>query len=618
MKVSSDEKNEPSKCRKLQIRKAEERYRSILDQMLEGCQILGFDWSYLYINAAAEKHNCRCNKELLGKKYMDMWPGIEATEVFIVIRRCMEERIAHQMDNKFIFPDGREGWFSLSIQPVPEGVFILSIDITERKQAERDRIAREAAEEASRAKSAFVANMSHEIRTPLNAILGFAQVMERDPTLTPRQAEYVRTISRSGAYLLKLINNILDMSKIEAGQTTLTTDVFCLYDLLDDLEAIFRSRAEAKGLQLLMERDKSVPRCVASDEGKLRQVFINLLGNAVKFTETGGVAVRVRAEAVAGTPAAGKESLRLLVEVEDSGPGISDEDMGRLFAAFQQGEAGGKQGGTGLGLAISRKFVEMMGGKLTVTSQVGKGSRFRFEVLLEPAEGVPEREQTVSRRVVALAPGTGPYRILVADDKPDNRFLLCELLRPVGFDVMEASNGVEALAACELWSPHVVLMDMRMPVMDGYEATRRLKSKKTDRNIAVIAVTASAFDDSKKQVMASGVDAYLRKPFRAEELFAVMEQCLGLRYVFADKTAKTPGHAQAASLTPDSLTMLPQELVQAMRQAVSEGDIARLTETISHVAKVDSDVARALQALADRYDYEKISQLLEKEKSDNG
>ena len=317
--------------------------------------------------------------------------------------------------------------------------------------------------------------MSHEIRTPMNAILGFAQVLERDPSLTPQQAEHVRIIARSGGHLLHLINDILDMSKIEAGRTTLNEVDFCLHDLLSDLELMFRSRADAKGLQLLVERDESVPRYVTADEGKLRQVLVNLMGNAVKFTETGGVALRVRVEAVEGKTVEDKASLRLMAEVEDTGPGIPDTDMYQIFDPFQQAATGVKAGGTGLGLAISRKFVEMMGGELTVTSQVG-ASCFRFNALLAQAGDIAEQEKPVLPCVVGLEPGTGPFRILVVEDIPDNRTLLCELLRPVGFEIEEASNGVEALDVFNRWSPHAILMDMRMPIMDGYEATRRIKA----------------------------------------------------------------------------------------------------------------------------------------------
>jgi len=490
-------------------------------------------------------------------------------------------------------------------------------NITTHKQADRDRIARQAAEEASRAKSAFVANMSHEIRTPLNAILGFAQVLERDPSLTPRQAEHVRTISRSGAHLLKLINDILDMSKIEAGGATLNEASFCLHNFLDGLEMTFRPRADAKKLQLLMERDESLPRYVTADEGKLRQVLLNLMGNAVNFTETGGVAVRVRTEVVEGKTVGGKEALRLQAEVEDTGPGISDEDMGRLFGAFQQAEAGLKVGGTGLGLAISRSVVEMMGGKLTVASQVGKGSCFRFEVLIASADGVADQEKPALRCVVGIEPGAGPFRILVVDDMPENRSLVCELLRPVGFEVAEASNGVEAIDVFERWVPHAVIMDMRMPVMDGYEATRRIKATEAGRATPVIAVTASAFKDQEAHVLVTGVSAYLSKPFRPEELFEVLGKSLGLPYVFADEVDKIQGHSEPSPLKPESLAALPNELIQAMRQDVAEGDIAHLTELIAQVEKIDSNVARVLQDLANRYEYEKLSRWLEEKGTDN-
>ncbi len=490
-------------------------------------------------------------------------------------------------------------------------------NITAHKQADRDRIARQAAEEASRAKSAFVANMSHEIRTPLNAILGFAQVLERDPSLTPRQAEHVRTISRSGAHLLKLINDILDMSKIEAGGATLNEASFCLHNFLDGLEMTFRPRADAKKLQLLMERDESLPHYVTADEGKLRQVLLNLMGNAVNFTETGGVAVRVRTEVVEGKTVGGKEALRLQAEVEDTGPGISDEDMGRLFGAFQQAEAGLKVGGTGLGLAISRSVVEMMGGKLTVASQVGKGSCFRFEVLIASADGVADQEKPALRCVVGIEPGAGPFRILVVDDMPENRSLVCELLRPVGFEVAEASNGVEAIDVFERWVPHAVIMDMRMPVMDGYEATRRIKATEAGRATPVIAVTASAFKDQEAHVLVTGVSAYLSKPFRPEELFEVLGKSLGLPYVFADEVDKIQGHSEPSPLKPESLAALPNELIQAMRQDVAEGDIAHLTELIAQVEKIDSNVARVLQDLANRYEYEKLSRWLDEKGTDN-
>ena len=519
--------------------------------------------------------------------------------------------------------DGTALWTHLATIAVygPEGdpVYRTVIsDITQSKNiSEQLLLAKKFAEEANLAKSVFVANMSHEIRTPLNAILGFAQVLERDPSLTHEQAENVQIIIRSGAHLLRLIGDILDISKIESGRITLNETVFCLHDLLNELELMFRSRVSARGLQLLMERDAaSIPHYVTGDEGKLRQVLVNLMGNAAKFTVTGGIVVRVRADAVAEKAGEDEAVLRLVVAVEDTGPGISTEEIGRIFGYFQQGSAGVKAGGTGLGLTISRKFVEMMGGELTATSQMGKGSCFRFQVLLKLAAEVADQDKSPSRRIIGLKPGTGPFRILVVDDAPTNRALLYTLLRPVGFEVAEASNGVEALDVFEKWSPSAILMDMRMPLMDGYETTRRIKSTEAGRATPVIAITASIFKYSKDQVIAAGVDVYLRKPFRVDELFEALGKCLGLCYVFADEPDKTLGQPEPASLILVVPLALPKKLIQAMRQAVEEGDINQLTELIVQVEKLDSVKARVLQALADGYDYTRLGQWLEKEGSD--
>ena len=496
-----------------------------------------------------------------------------------------------------------------------DGIVAVIRDITERKQAEGERVARQAADAANHQKSLFLSNMSHEIRTPMNAILGFAQILERDPNLSSKQREQIGSINRSGQHLLALINDILDMSKIEAGMNVLKPVAFSLHDLIDDLAMMFRSRAEAKNLQFSVERDESVPYCVMADEGKIRQVLINLLGNAIKFTAEGGVSMRVRALSPASTSAEKAKTLQLTVEVEDSGPGIPDTDLTNIFTPFGQGEAGVLAGGTGLGLPISRSLAKMMGGGITVETKVGRGSCFRFDIPLELSDAAVKAKNPAPRLVTGLEPGTGPFRILVVDDMQLNRDLLCDLLRPLGFEICQAENGAEALTVFAEWAPHAVLMDMKMPVMDGYEATRRIKATEKGHGTPVIAVTASAFKDSEDQVLATGVSAYLRKPFRPEELWQALGDCLSLRYVYANESSANDNNGtqtQLSAIDPARVAALPADILQAMRQSVDEGDMMRLVELIDQVEPQNADVAQALRFLANQYDYIRLGHLLEK------
>lgn len=602
------------------LKESEEKYRVLNDNLPLAVSIIGPNMEIIAANATKRKwfHHSGYGKESPCFPSCNLPSRTEPCEGCPVVKTFQDGQM-HTAEREATTSQGIRSLVITAVALTDPDGKVISVhqtmeDVTERRRSEQDRTDRKIAEEANRTKSVFVANMSHEIRTPLNAIIGFAQLLLRDPLLTPRQQKDVETINRSGNNLLRLINDILDMSKIEAGRSTLAPAAFCLHDLVDDLELMFRSRAEAKGLRLLIERGDSVPRYVTADEGKLRQAFSNLLDNAIKFTEQGSIVMRVAAEVVEERSG----DVHLVVEVEDSGPGISKEEQSRLFQIFQQASAGAKMGGTGLGLAISRKILRMMGGDITVESEVGRGTCFRFDVVVQLAEAGAVKRKAPPRRVIGLHPDVGTVRALVVDDNPDNRVLMRALLLPVGFEVREAGNGVEALDLFEQWSPHVVLMDMRMPVMDGYEATRRLKGMETGRATPIIAVTASAFGEDESTVMEAGVDAYIRKPFQEKEIFATIERLLGLRYVYTNEKDETHAEPEAAALTPEALAALPKELIQAMRQAVAEGDMASLTELIGQVEKVDSNVARGLQALADRYDYEKLGEWLEQGGIDNG
>jgi PAS domain S-box-containing protein len=458
----------------------------------------------------------------------------------------------------------------------------------------------ETAEMANREKSMFLANMSHEIRTPMNAILGFAQVLQRDPALTIQQGDYVRTILRSGDHLLNLINDILDMSKIEAGCLTLALAPFDLYVMLNELEEIFRSRVEGKGLRLWVERDANVPRYVIADDGKLRQVLVNILGNAVKFTTTGSVGMRIFAEPITDNVDEITMPFRLVIEVEDTGPGISITDQSKLFVPFQQVASGVYSGGTGLGLAISQRILGMMGGILTVKSILGHGSCFRVTVQLAQSEELVMPVSKALPRVISLVPETDVIRVLVVDDNTDNRVLTRILLESVGFTVRGACDGKEALEVISDWAPHAVLMDMRMPVMDGYEAIRILKAAETSCSPLIIAMTAGTFDDDEVHVLATGADAYLRKPFYPDELFYLLGDGLGVCYLYAEASAEP---IQTSLVTEYAPSAVPEELLQVLLQAITNGDMAQVMTLIEQDAISNTPSIQALRASAEKYDY---------------
>ncbi len=479
-----------------------------------------------------------------------------------------------------------------------QGVFAAARDVTERKRYEQS------LQQANRAKSVFLANMSHEIRTPMNAILGFSQLMLRDQELTPRQCQYLGTINRSGEHLLALINDILEMSKIEAGRTTLNPSTFDLPALLKDLEMMFRVRTDEKKLSFSVEMIGDVPQYIVTDINKLRQVFINVLGNAVKFTEQGGIGLRVRANRD------GAAGPFLRVEIEDTGPGISADDQDKLFHHFEQTKTGQQAGtGTGLGLAISREFVRLMGGAITVTSQVDKGSVFVIELPLTEGDAEAVQAKERPRHVLKLEPGQATCRVLIADDVEDNRQLLEQLLAPVGFEVRLATNGAEAVQEFEEWRPHLILMDFRMPVMDGHEAIRRIRAMAGGEGPKIIAVTASAMDENRQELLGVGADDFISKPFREAELFQKIHAHVGVKYVYAEQPTTT-AQDEAAELAPASLAGWPQDLIQPMREAVITADLDQLLAKIQEIEARDPRVAHALRRLAEGFQYEKLLDLL--------
>lgn len=488
-----------------------------------------------------------------------------------------------------------------------DGILCWLVDIGKLKAAESEmREAKEMAEKASKAKSAFLANMSHEIRTPMNAILGFSQLLLHDPRVSAPQKKHLETINRSGEHLLALINDVLDMSKIEAGRVELKPAPLDISALLHDLETMFRIRTDTKGLRLDVIKENDLPQCCVADKGKLLQVLINLLGNAVKFTSKGGVLLRASLEH--GGPQ------KLIFEVEDTGIGIPGEMTGKLFQPFVQVHGdrhAGAATGTGLGLAISREIALLMGGDISVSSRVGKGSVFRFSIPFVKGEMHRAERAPRLRRVIGLKAGQPGCRILIVDDIEDNRALLTEMLSRAGFSTRSAGSGEAALRICHEWCPHLLLMDMRMPSMSGVDAIRRIRSADPSNQVKIISLTANTFESVRTEALHAGADDFIAKPFREEEIFEKIRVLLGVEYEY-DKTSVERGQATAVDVptpSPEQMASFPADLVKPVREAAINADYDLLQELIRGVG--DQKLSLALSAMVKRYDYKQLLDLLE-------
>ena len=518
------------------------------------------------------------------------------------------------------------GAFALRLQVIQAQKRQLEVLVDERTCELQEtlvelRKSKDAAEAANRAKSVFLANISHELRTPLNAILGFSQLALRsaepqdtqDADIGDEQYENLQVISRSGEHLLGLINDVLEMSKIEAGRATLNESSFDLRRMLAGLEEMFQLRAEDKGLLLDFDIAPDVPPFVFLDEGKLRQVLMNLLGNAIKFTQEGRVTLRA---SVVRQDGAGPTIPALHFEVEDTGPGIAAEELETIFDPFTQSASGRQaQEGTGLGLSISRRFAELMGGKLTVRSRLGAGSLFLLELPVSPAVAENGSELPVERRVLGLAPDQPAYRLLVVDDKEVNRALLVKLLTPLGFAVREAANGREAVEIWQAWEPHLIWMDMRMPVMDGYEATRRIKATTKGQATVVVALTASALEEDREIILSEGCDAYMRKPFREHDLFETLRRHLGVKFLYQQPTTQPETTRASKSDDRERLarraSALPATLLEDLRKATILGYQDEILQQVARIVELDALLADELAGLAKNYEHDKMLALLE-------
>lgn len=709
--LKRQEVNEELKVVNAALSASESRLNQFLEALPVGVSVYNPDGSIAYFNQTA--------RDLLGadtipestaeqlaatyQLYVANTDELYPPENLPILRALKGEFV--RVDDVEIRQDGKITAIEINTTPIfdASGNIVYAIaafqDISDRKQAEKIladyqhtleaqiderteqlKQAALAAEAANKAKSTFLANMSHELRTPLNSILGFAQIMEPSPNLTVENRDNLRIIHRSGEHLLTLINQALDLSKIEAGRMMTDPKNFDLYRLLDDLQDMFQLRAQTQELQLSFHREDEVPQYVRTDDVKLRQVLINLLSNAIKFTQTGGIILRVKkldksgfvellessnaffdtATSIREFAINSRDLTRLELgedaddltidpvvflqfEIEDTGVGIAPEELGNVFKAFVQTASGQKtQKGTGLGLTISRQFVRLMGGEIVVESQLELGTTFKFEIPVGAVYAADVPAPQINREVIGLEPNQPCYRILIVDDREDNRQLLVKMLSPLGFKLQQASNGCEAIEIWENWHPHLILMDVRMPVMDGYEATQEIKLRIQQREQEqqgngemsislsdspipkIVALTASTIEGRRSFALLIGCDDFISKPFRKTDIFDTLKKHLGVSYIYSNSAdfISTGDRSNQSDSTSNAvlayLPKLPAEWVENMKQVIRSADFDLIARTIEEIRDAHPEFAEILQGHLNNFDYQKILNLIaEAEESDN-
>jgi polar amino acid transport system substrate-binding protein len=563
------------------------RYEFIINTVNEMMSIINRQGCYEAVNDEWCTATGLSREKVLGNSVATVWPEASVAEAILPrLERCFAgETVAYETRLELSGRGTRFCYITMypfaNQERATTHAIVVAQDITARKENEAAlQRAMAEAQAGTRAKSAFLANMSHEIRTPLNAVLGYTQLLQRLPGLSGDQLHALNAIRNSGDHLLALISDILEVSRIEAGHVELNPVSFDVRHLLADLELMFKVKTDAKGISLTIEASENLPELVKADRNRINQVLINLLGNALKFTDTGGITLRASCETLPGAA-----ELRLIFEAEDTGCGIAPEAHETVFGVFEQsGETAMRQGGAGLGLAISKNFARLMGGSLTLRSTPGVGSCFHFELIAAPGNKQESRSHEPARRVKCVSANQPEPRVLVVDDRETNRDLLCRMLGNLGFTVRDACNGKEALEVFAQWKPRILLIDLIMPVMGGRETIRRLRAMPDGKEVAVIVLTASTMGDDKGDILAEGADDFLRKPFREDDLLQAIHEHGHVEFEYDDGAMDVDLAVLTVAAAHAAAAALPAGLARQLQSVIMRGAIGEAKTLAAEIA----------------------------------
>ncbi len=578
------------------------RFDRILDEIPIGISIVDESLRIRYLN--------RTMRIACGLRRKSLADGICISDIDVVRFTRIPESILHVLEHKKTLReemnvkiDGQGHWIDVTTIPRTDKVtgknMVIQIisEQTELYDLKRN------ADSANVAKSRFLSSMSHEIRTPINAILGYAQLLQESITLSKSERSFVDTIRKSGNHLLTIINDVLEISKIEEGKIEFHFDSFNLRSLIEDCVSMFRPKIEEKGLELSVRLQDDLPYYVKSDQGKIRQILLNVCSNAVKFTESGRISINASVVYISVK----KNAAKIRIDVSDTGYGIDPKDFEKVFDSFKQTTSGKKSaGGTGLGMPISRSFARHLGGDLSIVrSDLGKGTTFRIELSVDIVEhtDLPAEEVRDNRQIIGI---NGKFRVLVVDDNVENRSVVGLFLGKVGIDTIYAQDGREAIQKAQSYRPDLIFMDLSMPIVDGFEATRHIKKSVWGEKIYIIAVTANVLDETVKKVKDYGFADYIIKPFIKQQIFDVIQKFCDIEYVYETVEVVSDG----APVVID-MEKLPKEFAGTIKKAVFNGDFDKVCKAVSELGDEFSDAKQLMLELAENFDGKSLCNLLQ-------